>query len=237
MELFRFLLFVLLSSYSLLAVAQANFSRDPLKVGMGLSGFGYLGDMSESQSTFSRFYPGANFSLQTENRKALKIQLNGGFGKFSDQFDGEPPRVEPHIEPTTFVETSFFYGDLRLKYRFFPRHRFQPYISVGAGLLFFTPRDKNGRLLNTRSQTRAEGESYSTAVPQLPATVGLQAIINRNIYLGLGYTYRFVPTDYLDNIGQLGNRKGFDSLYNLQLSLYFILKPQEISAPTGSSTQ
>ncbi|MEM7371492.1 MAG: outer membrane beta-barrel protein [Bacteroidota bacterium] len=237
MELFRFLFVCLLSCFSIVAVAQPNFAKDPLKVGLGLSGFGYLGDMSESQSSFSRFYPGANFSLQTENRKALKIQLNGGFGKFSEQYDGDPPQVGAHIEPTTFVETSFFYGDLRMKYRFFTRYRFQPYLSIGAGLLFFTPRDKNGKLLKTRSQTRAEGESYSTSVPQVPATIGLQAIVNRNIYLGLGYTYRFVPTDYLDNIGELGNRKGFDSLYNLQLSLYFILKPQEIAYPTSSSTR
>lgn len=227
MELQKFLFFALLCLIHVSLLAQPRFGRDPLKVGLSLSGTSYIGDMSESHSLLSRVNPGGNLSLQTENTAALKFQVNGGFGKFTEQFDGDPPITAPHIEPTTFVETTFFYGDLRLKYRFFPQARIHPYISIGAGILFFTPRDQNGKFLKPRTQTRLEDESYSATVPQIPGTVGIQGKINRNIVLGLEYTYRFVPTDYLDNIGQLGSRNGFDSLHGLHLGLYFILKPQD----------
>jgi len=198
-------------------------STRPLKVGMSMSGSMYIGDLTDDETMFHRIYPGANISLQSEGYRNLRGQLNAGFGRFSEQYDAAPPELPKGIYPVNFVETSFFYGDLRLKYRLLKRRNIQPFVSAGAGFLIFSPQDENGKFLSDAILTRPEGEFYNTAVPQLPMSAGVQARITPLIWLGAEYTYRYVPTDYLDNIGQLGRRPGNDQLHQVMVSLYFNL--------------
>lgn len=192
-----------------------------------MSGSMYIGDLTDDETMFHRIYPGANISLQSEGYRNLRAQLNAGFGRFSEQYDTEPPELPKGIFPVNFVETSFFYGDLRLKYRFFKRKQIQPFISAGAGFLIFSPRDASGKFLSDAILTRPEGEFYNTAVPQLPMTAGVQARITPIMWLGAEYTYRYVPTDYLDNIGQLGRRPGNDQLHQVMVSLYINMSAPE----------
>ncbi|MEL7531216.1 MAG: outer membrane beta-barrel protein, partial [Bacteroidota bacterium] len=194
-----------------------------VKVGFGLDGISYIGDLSDPNQAIHRIYPGANLSIQLEGPKRLKIQLNGGFGKFSEQYDGVKPSSSPGVTVNTFVETSFYYGDLRLKYRFPISQRFHPFLTAGAGVLSFTPRDQEGRFLNDANFTREPDENYSTIVPQIPVGAGIQARINPAVSLSLEYLFRYTPTDYLDNIGRLGTRPGHDFLHGLQLSMYITL--------------
>lgn len=198
-------------------------SERQVKIGFGLDGISYVGDLSDPNQTIHRIYPGANLSIQLEGPKRLKIQLNGGFGKFSEQYDDVKPSTSPGVTVNTFVETSFYYGDLRLKYRFPISKHFHPYLTVGAGVLSFTPRDQDGRFLNDARFTREPDENYSTIVPQIPVGAGVQARINPAVSLSLEYLFRYTPTDYLDNIGRLGTRPGHDFLHGLQLSMYITL--------------
>lgn len=198
-------------------------SERQVKVGFGLDGISYIGDLSDPDQTIHRIYPGANLSIQLEGPKRLKIQLNGGFGKFSEQYDDVKPSASPGVTVNTFVETSFYYGDLRLKYRFPISKHFHPFLTAGAGVLSFTPRDQEGRFLNDASFTREPDEDYSTIVPQIPVGAGVQARINPAVSLSLEYLFRYTPTDYLDNIGRLGTRPGHDFLHGLQLSMYITL--------------
>ncbi|MCB0837638.1 MAG: outer membrane beta-barrel protein [Bacteroidetes bacterium] len=200
--------------------AQNNTQKYPLQVGFGLSGVAYVGDLTNSTTRFQRVNPGANLSLQLATPRLLDLQVNGGFGKFSEQVDDGGGVLEP---ANSFVETQFFYGDLRLKLRFLKEKNIQPYLSAGAGIIVFAPRDVNGKHLTRNQSTRNEEEKYNTAIPQLPVVVGWQMILNQTLMVSMDYTYRFTPTDYLDNIGQLGPRKGFDVLHALQISLYFTL--------------
>ncbi|RMG71444.1 MAG: hypothetical protein D6722_06820 [Bacteroidetes bacterium] len=195
----------------------------PLQVGLSLTANAYSGDYTEPATAFQRVYPGGHFSVQKENGQALRVSLTGGFGGFSDQYEGRFPPLPQGVDPPTFVATRFVYGDLRLTYRFFPGGKLQPYVSAGAGLIVFAPRDAEGRRLLIQSDTRLEGETYNTVIPQLPASVGLRYRLHPILRVGLGYTYRFVPTDYLDNTGQAGTRAGFDALHALDIGLDFIL--------------
>ncbi|MEL6649858.1 MAG: outer membrane beta-barrel protein, partial [Bacteroidota bacterium] len=198
-------------------------SQRQVKVGFGLDGISYIGDLSDPNQKIHRIYPGANLSIQLEGPKRLKLQLNGGFGKFSEQYDDVRPSNTPGVRVNTFVETSFFYGDLRLKYRFPISQHFHPFLTAGAGVLSFTPRDQEGRFLNDALFTREPDEDYSTIVPQIPFGAGVQARINPAVSISLEYLFRFTPTDYLDNIGRLGTREGDDFLHGLQLSMYITL--------------
>lgn len=213
-----FILCLLLLPISLWAQSQRQ-----VKVGFGLDGISYVGDLSDPNQKIHRIYPGANLSIQLEGPKRLKLQLNGGFGKFSEQYDDVRPSNTPGVKVNTFVETSFFYGDLRLKYRFPISKHFHPFLTAGAGVLSFTPRDQEGRFLNDALFTREPDEDYSTIVPQIPFGGGVQARINPAVSISLEYLFRFTPTDYLDNIGRLGTREGDDFLHGMQLSMYITL--------------
>ncbi|MFK7922329.1 MAG: LysM peptidoglycan-binding domain-containing protein [Bacteroidia bacterium] len=207
-------------------------SERQVKIGFGLDAISYIGDLSDPDQAIHRIYPGANLSIQLEGPKRLKIQLNGGFGKFSEQYDGVKPSTSPGVIVNTFVETSFYYGDLRLKYRFPISQHFHPFLTAGAGVLAFTPRDQEGRFLNDALFTREPDENYSTIVPQIPVGAGIQARINPAVSVSLEYLFRYTPTDYLDNIGRLGTRPGHDFLHGLQLSMYITL-----STPPPPPTQ
>ena len=198
-----------------------------LKIGFGMHAISYRGDLSDPNIPIQRYYPGANMSIQLEGPKRLKLQLNTGFGKFAEQYDDVIPSTNPEVRPNTFVETSFYYSDLRLKYRFAIKPWFQPYLTAGAGILVFSPKDENGRFLQDALFTREQGEDYSTAIPQIPFGLGVQSRINRTISFSLAYVYRLTPSDYLDNIGNLGTRPGNDALHGLQLSMYITLSPPE----------
>lgn len=194
-----------------------------LQIGAGLSATAYAGDFSDETTRFQRIYPGANLSIQMENLKSIQLQMNVGFGKFADQYDVPVPNPTPDIDEIRFIETSFFYGDLRLKYRFLKESRIQPFLSAGAGVLVFSPKDQDGKPLEDAAGTRPEGENYNTIIPQIPGSAGVQLRINPTVLLSLSYTYRFTPTDYLDNVGQLGRKSGFDAIHTAQLSVLFLL--------------
>ncbi|GAB4427453.1 MAG: hypothetical protein OHK0039_45790 [Bacteroidia bacterium] len=195
----------------------------PLQIGLGLAGYAYTGDLTYGETDFVRAYPGGNISVQFDGSKALQIQLNAGYGRFVEQLDGPAADPVDGIAPNTFVETSFFYTDLRLRLRFFRAYPLQPYLSAGMGMLFFTPRDAQGNFLGENIFTRYLDETYGTTVPVFPLTVGLRYRFNALLQLGAGYTYRVVQTDYLDNIGRLGQQPGNDALHAAEIALYIRL--------------
>lgn len=219
----RKLFAVLMFSCSFLYTSAQNQVRWPLEVGFNFSGISYTGDYSEGNSSLSRVYPGANLSLQSSYPRALKLQMNAGFGKFAEQYDTSSPNIPPGVEIPSFIETSFIYGDLRLKYHFLHRGNFQPYLSAGAGVMFFNPTDQDGRKLIRRTNTRLEGEDFNNIVPELPVTAGVQFHLTRQVWMNASYTYRYTPTDYLDNVGLAGENNGFDALHSVQLGIHITL--------------
>ncbi|MEZ4684548.1 MAG: LysM peptidoglycan-binding domain-containing protein [Bacteroidia bacterium] len=201
--------------------AQAQLGTKNLKLGIGMLTTMYQGDLSMDESGSVRVYPGANLSIQSQRIRRIQLQLNAGFGRFADQYDNGMPAAPEGVQPVSFVETSYFYGDLRLRLTPFPWHRIRPYGSVGAGFLIFSPKDLNGKFLSDAILTRPPGENYNTSVPQLPLSLGIQTELTGLLGAGIEYTYRFTPTDYLDNVGSLGNHDGYDRLHNVTFSLYF----------------
>lgn len=222
------ILAVFLCSFVLSLEAQEDSisSERYFQFGLGLTGFSYLGDFSNDLSDIYRINPGGNLSLQTVTRSPLQFQANIGIGSFAEQIDQNSPTLDSDAMVNRFVETAFYYGDFRLKYRFFHKRVIQPYLSAGAGILVFSPKDESGKELIRKPETRAPGETYNTTIPQLPATIGLQARITPLVAVSIDYTYRLTPSDYLDNVGQWGSQSGDDALHNIQASLYFSLKPK-----------
>jgi len=206
------------------------------QVGIGFLGAGYQGDLSTDDFAFSRVYPGINVSLQFPGKSFFQPQLNAGYGTFQAQFDNLTGSVGDISQqsPNTFVETQFFYTDIRAVIFLSRGKRLQPYLSPGAGFLFFNPRDKDGFSLIQSPFTRTEYESYPGVILSYPLTAGAKSRINDLLSVGLEGTWRIATTDYLDNIGALGSHGGNDRMYSAQGTLYFslaALKPSQVPLP------
>jgi len=202
-----------------------------LQVGLGLNGYTYAGDLTYGEQDFWRAYPGGALRVQFAGERLLHLQLNAGFGRFIEQADGWLPDTEAGIQPNTFVETSLFYTDLRLRLRPWARRVVHPYFGVGVGFLFYSPRDAEGNSLAENTLTREAGEVYGSTTAAFPLNAGLMVRLNPQLSLGLGYTYRVLGGDYLDNIGQLGRQAGNDQLHAVDLTLYVAFQPPRIEEP------
>ncbi len=209
------------------AVAQQPMQK-PLRLGVGLLGASYVGDLNTNGGSLERFSPGANLSLQFASDHLLSPQLNAGFGKFMAQ-DRDLKAVEG-VQPNTFVQTSFFYVDLRLKARFLREAFVHPYLSAGVGLLGFTPKDGEDNSLIDNLASRKDGETFGSITAGLPLSTGFELAFSPIILVGLEYTYRITTTDYLDNIGQIGLRDGKDKLHSLLLTLYITFDPDAMKS-------
>lgn len=195
---------------------------DPVKVGLGLSANNYLGDYSNPD--YPRIYAGGLFSLQKATRRNLNFQLKVGFGKFADQFEGENlPLGDDGLPIERFIESNFIHGELGITYRLFPAKRFQPFLHGGFGWTYFNPKDINGRRLIRNQSPVSEGASTNKYVPQLPFGLGFETRLNAFISIEAAYTYRFMPTDYLDTYGQADALGTFDALQSLSLSFMFTI--------------
>lgn len=221
--------FIILAS-ALTAFGQAPIQK-PLRVGVGLLGSTYAGDLSTNGKTFTRFYPGMGFSLQFASDKLLHPQLNTGFGKFVAQ-DRDIPAVDG-VQPNTYVETPFFYVDFRLRARFLRERMIVPFASVGLGLLGYTPKDQEGINLLDNIGSRKEEEVYGSISAGFPLSLGTEIRLSHFVSLALEYTFRPTTSDYLDNVGLLGARDGKDKIHSLLLSIFFTIDPERTINPNN----
>ena len=206
-------------------------AQKPLRLGLGLMGHTYVGDLNSQGGSWERFSAGANLSLQFASDRLLSPQLNAGFGKFIAQ-DRDIAAVDG-VQPNTFVQTTFFCVDLRLKARFLREAPVHPYLSAGVGLVGFTPRDTDGFNLIDNFGSRNAGETFGSMTAGFPLSTGIEMRMSSILHLGLEYTYRPTVSDYLDNIGQLGPRTGKDKLQALLLTLYITFDPDAASSNGG----
>ncbi|MEL7531079.1 MAG: LysM peptidoglycan-binding domain-containing protein [Bacteroidota bacterium] len=216
--------FILVTGYYLL---PAQDGPPPIRIGVGMMGISYAGDLTVDDGSFQRFSPGGHLAVQFAGAKKLRPALIAGYGGFREQIDVFPGLIPPGIEPNTFVETNFFFADFRLQYYFFQKSRLSPYLAAGVGMLSFSPQDQDGNFLGENIFTRQEGESYNTTIASFPITLGFNLDVNEVISLSLGYTHRFTPSDYLDNIGQLGTKDGNDIIQHFQMGVHFTLIPKD----------
>jgi hypothetical protein len=212
------LLTVLFCLLGFVAAHAQGPDQRPLRLGLGLVGATYLGDLTTQGGGFNRFSPGASLSLQFASERLLSPQINAGFAKVVAQ-DRTLPAVEG-VQPNTFVQTPFFFVDLRLKARFLRQTPFHPYLSAGIGMLGYTPKDADGNNLIDNLASRGEGETYGSMTAAFPLSTGMELEIHPQLGVGLEYTFRPSASDYLDNIGRLGPKAGKDQLHAIMLSLF-----------------
>ncbi len=205
--------------------------KNSLQLGLGMTATNYRGELTDKYYAFNRFYSGLNVSLQGEGKNRIHGQFNLGVGNFAEQSSLSVPYiyVADSIRPNRFVMTSFIYGDVRIKANLLTYRRLNSYTSVGGGFLFYSPKDKRNLGLLDQEGTRLPDETYQLISLQAPLTLGLTYKVTPVLSFGMDYTYRFLSTDYIDNIGKLGLDKGNDALQHLQLTMYLTPSPTTYS--------
>ncbi len=224
----KWIAFLALLILNLQSTGQST-GQKPMRLGVGLVGAAYKGDLTTNGDALHRFYPGYNFTLQFASEKLISPQLNAGFGRFVTQ-DRDISAVDG-IQPNTFVDTRFFHVDFRLKARFLRGIAFHPYLSAGIGFFGYTPYDIAGNNLLDNLSTRNEGETYGSIAASFPLSMGFEVEMSSLVMIGMEYTFRSTTSDYLDNISQLGSQDGNDMLNILTLSIFFTFDPNR----TGES--
>ncbi len=210
--------------YSFLSVVPLYGQPQGMMIGVGASGSFYSGDFRGNSTSVQRVYPGGHISLQKAGKGWLKLSVEAGFGKYVAT--SSKKIIAPDgVVPVSFVLSPFFYTDLKVNLVPFESKIIQPYVSVGAGLFHFEPQDLNGNALATNPQSRLPEETYNTTIFSLPLSAGLRFRLNQRAALGVEYSYRLTPTDYLDNAGQLGTKEGNDFLQSIQVQLFIKMNP------------
>lgn len=218
--------FTLLIFLTVVAAYAQPTTRPSLRVGFGLQGIAYLGDLVEPQSGIRRLSAGGELSLERLTHRSFGTSFHLGAGSFSEQYD------QPGTTGSSFVQTRFLGGDLRAHWRGNPQGRLQPQVAIGAGLLSFAPEDRDGVPLSGNNGVKR----YATIIPQIPMQAGLRWQVNRSVGFSLNYTYRFTPTDYLDNLQNEDGRSGFDALHSLQLGFEVDLGEEPVPPASRPTT-
>ncbi|MFK7968985.1 MAG: LysM peptidoglycan-binding domain-containing protein [Bacteroidia bacterium] len=213
--------------------AQGDGEGIHIQVGMG--GTAYTGDLTEPDLPMFRTQPSVNLGLVIAGKGWIQPRIGVGFGSFIEQQDQNLIIPPAGIIPTPYVQSTFTHMDLQLQLVLWRKRTFSLSMGGGLGLLFFSPKNFEGDFLIDNPFTRLPEEEYPGFAPSFPLSVGLNIRLKSQMGLRLEYTYRPTGTDYLDNIGLLGNREGNDRLQSISVGFWVGLRPPK--APKEASPQ
>ncbi len=207
-----FILFVISISFLF-----AQYRKAQPEFGIGLNATRYSGDLLNGSESWLRQSLGGSFWFTFEGKSFIAPLVKIEIGSFSAD-----NRELQNVPYNTFVKTTFVNPAFMLSLKPWNRKRIHPVLGAGVGLLFFKPSDADNNSLAEKNETRAPNETYSTNTVNFPLLIGFHYKLTPNIHFGLSYNFLGGTTDYLDNIGELGERPGNDRLQNITLSFHLI---------------
>lgn len=210
----RILLLLLLVSLVSLQELQAQMPSQ--YIWGGLSANNYRGDLEDG---LPHYTPAVHLGLKLSKAKRLNGNFTVGFGMLNGQDPNFNPLVEPPVKPNKYFYSPFFTIDYSLQYNIVKKEQFLLYISQGVGLFRYNPKDDQDRELLGQASTRPAGEIYGNISLQLPTAVGATYFLPNQWGLGINISYLNPLTDYLDNIGSLGTKKGNDNVLQFRFML------------------
>jgi len=176
----------------------------------------YRGDLSKG---FTKWDASFGAALRLNRKKRVNFYVEVFYGNMSGQdIFFEPAVTAPGVQPNTFFRTSIFTGSANIQYNFFKNEFLTVFLSQGAGLLRYAPKDADGELLSLQVDTRLETESYTNNTVFLPTQIGAIYYVRSGFGVGLRGGLFNPMTDYLDNISELGSLKGNDNALTWTLS-------------------
>ncbi len=213
------------------------------RLGAGVAGAAYSGDLSYRLNTTKVSWPTYQVVLGRSLGPSLDVELNAAWGRFSasdqaNDWRGNLRTDNPNLDRGLNFETRYRTAALLLQYKLDNGYwlsqyaRFGPYLFAGGGITDFAVYGdlQNEGNFDTRLSTRERGASYPTSVLTVPFGAGLRWRISERLSADIraGASYAF--SDYLDNV-KAG--KGRDVYYTTGISLqyHFELGGDKFRAP------
>ncbi len=213
-----FALFVLFFPFANQAAAQSGTDKAVTRLlEVGISANGYRGDLSPRYQSWS---PALQLGLKLNTKKRLNGHFNLGIGTFTAQnpdygFSGS---TEQPTTPNVFAKTPFLSLNYDLQVNLIKTRHWIVYLSQGAGLIRFQPKDEQKKPLQSQFSTRPGEENYNNVTILLPTQAGAIYLFGNGFGIGVQSGWLNPQTDYLDNISQWGNRPGKDNVLSFRFS-------------------
>lgn len=203
---------------------QAQSSLPTRYVWAGISANNYQGDLEDG---LPHYGPALHAGLKLNRAKRLNGNFALGLGTLTGQDPFFNPPVEPPIKPNRYFTSMFFTLDYSLQYHLIKKERYLLYISQGAGLFRYNPKDEQDRELIGQGSTRPASDTYGNISIQFPTAIGAAYFLSNQWGIGLQAAYLNPLTDYIDNISSLGADSGNDNVLQFRLTLLVPFKAGE----------
>ncbi|EMR02730.1 hypothetical protein ADICEAN_02147 [Cesiribacter andamanensis AMV16] len=209
-------LLLLLFTLGSLASLQAQTPSPSRYLVTGLSANNYRGDLEDG---IAQYKPALHLGLKLNRSR----RLNGNFELSLGQVEGQDPHFAPlteaGIQPNRYFSSTFFAANFMLHYNLLQRERYLLYLGQGIGLFRYNPLDEEDQSLQDRRPSRLGTEEYGNISLMLPTALGAVYFLPNHWGIGLQAAYLHPLTDYLDNISELGSKKGNDNVLQFRLQL------------------
>ena len=190
----------------------------------GMEFLRYRGDLLDKKASWERFNAGGVLHIEFEAPRRATPYFSFGWGTLRAE-----NRTLAQEKPiyNTYFSTTYRYITLQVKIRIRKKSRLYPFFAPGIGFFFFTPKDAEGKSLVEQLQTRNEGEDYPTNAFMFPLQIGLHYRVSHHVHIELYYKVLNPQTDYIDNIGQLGNDPKKDQVSGFGIQFGFLFREME----------
>jgi outer membrane protein OmpA-like peptidoglycan-associated protein len=185
--------------------------------------FGFNGGMSKywGEFTDNQYYLNGEAFFRYNILKTVSIQLNSGLGavrwkvaddpnvlsKYPEYFGENAEKGDQYPNSTSTSiqdknQTWYIPYELTVSYNFFPSEKFVPHVFAGVGGMYFEPESGdtgfNNALPNNINSDNIDG--YEQNIFTVPVGVGFEMYITDSFVLNGKVTYRFMQTDYFDDL-------------------------------------
>lgn len=202
-------IFVLMSVFVLQTKAQDFLSWQlndryfSIQVGTGTTT--YYGDLKHNNN-IGRSLNNVNFGVEARllSKISARAQLSfykisGSDSKAKDSTFAQQRNLSFYANNWDFNLNAVFYLN-EYKGDYFKRLNIEPYVFAGLGFTHFTPKANIFETNITLSDYDTEGKDYNQIALMVPVGMGLKFKINTFMNLNLEATYRYVFSDYLDDV-------------------------------------
>lgn len=201
--------------------AQSKDSTKHFSIGLSVLGVSYKGDLVDKYQDWG-IATGIHLQFHNKTRLSTAFQIVTGY------VSGENPNFISNnetVDVEKYFKTNFTSFYFNLSYFLIKRTKLRCYFSPGIGLIRFSPKNDNNQSLSEINNSRLPNEVFGNTALSLPIKIGILYYLPNGWMIHYEAHWLMPRTDYIDNIGELGNSKK-DQIFGhgIRLSIPFQLK-------------
>lgn len=181
---------------------EASATHDNWGLSIGAGWNTYVGDLNPDAE-------GRNFNYTFSAYRYLDDRTSIELSFHTGGISGE---IRPGIIDAEYLSdiNSYFFAevnslDVAANWNYINWDWLNAYAGFGIGIMDYSIEDHQGRNLRERPQTRKDGEAYQTLIPYAPVNLGFTFFSSSSVNLIYERSWNYTNSDYLDNIGLMGD--------------------------------